>query len=186
MIGKKIADGAYSTFLQRITGDNNPDFFVLRYSAADLCVEDLFVIPKHFFTPEMVEKRKPLAANARRAGWVGCNILIEKIPDQGKIPIVKDHVPVEKDIVIKNVQKSTLLHTTNIESRGWLMDILNCINQMEGDTFTLAEVYEKEQIFHLKYPQNHNIRPKIRQQLQILRDKNFIEFLGQGVYRKLE
>jgi len=30
---------------------------------------------------------------------------------------------------------------------------------------------------------NHNIRPKIRQQLQILRDLGFLEFLGDGSYR---
>ena len=37
----------------------------------------------------------------------------------------------------------------------------------------------------LKYPQNHNIKPKIRQQLQFLRDKGIIAFLGSGHYQKL-
>lgn len=35
-----------------------------------------------------------------------------------------------------------------------------------------------------KHPQNHNIRPKIRQQLQILRDQGFVEFVERGLYRK--
>ncbi len=36
-----------------------------------------------------------------------------------------------------------------------------------------------------RHPQNNNIRPKIRQQLQVLRDKGVIEFLGRGLYRKI-
>ncbi|RJQ53985.1 MAG: restriction endonuclease, partial [Nitrospiraceae bacterium] len=31
-------------------------------------------------------------------------------------------------------------------------------------------------------PDNKHIRPKIRQQLQILRDKGIVEFKGQGRY----
>jgi len=34
-----------------------------------------------------------------------------------------------------------------------------------------------------KHPENHNVKAKIRQQLQYLRDKGVIEFLGRGHYR---
>jgi type II restriction enzyme len=33
------------------------------------------------------------------------------------------------------------------------------------------------------YPGNQNVRPKIRQQLQYLRDRGFIEFVSRGNYR---
>jgi type II restriction enzyme len=33
------------------------------------------------------------------------------------------------------------------------------------------------------HPANRNIRPKIRQQLQVLRDMGLVEFLGGGEYR---
>ena len=33
------------------------------------------------------------------------------------------------------------------------------------------------------YPGNHNVRPKIRQQLQVLRDRGWLEFVGRGRYR---
>ncbi|MBQ1398560.1 MAG: restriction endonuclease, partial [Clostridia bacterium] len=36
-----------------------------------------------------------------------------------------------------------------------------------------------------KHIHNNNIEAKIRQQLQILRDKGFIEFLERGHYRKI-
>jgi type II restriction enzyme len=35
------------------------------------------------------------------------------------------------------------------------------------------------------HPLNRNIRPKIRQQLQVMRDHGVLEFLGQGRYRIL-
>lgn len=88
-ITKKVNDGAYETMIQRITGNKNPDFLFMGYSKYMNAVDDLIIVPKHFFTPEVIEKRKPLAASARRAGWVGCNILLSEIPEQGKISIIK-------------------------------------------------------------------------------------------------
>ena len=65
------------------------------------------------------------------------------------------------------------------------MDILNCINKIDSITFSLEDIYSFEHELQNKYPQNHNVRPKIRQQLQLLRDKGFIGFLGNGTYRKV-
>ena len=64
-IGHKIADGAYDTFIQRLESDNNPDCLILSYNADVMCVENLWIIPKHFFVPSIVEKRKPLSGNAK-------------------------------------------------------------------------------------------------------------------------
>lgn len=46
--GVKIADGAYATFIQRINGDNNPDFFMLGYSLEKMTVENMVFVPKYF------------------------------------------------------------------------------------------------------------------------------------------
>ena len=51
----------------------------------------------------IVEKRKPLSPTARRAGWVGCNILISKIPKQGIIEIVKNGKVCDINDVIKYI-----------------------------------------------------------------------------------
>ena len=42
------------------------------------------MVPKHFFVPDIIEKRKPLAETARRAGWIGCNIVLKNIPNEGR------------------------------------------------------------------------------------------------------
>ena len=184
-LGHKITDGAYDTMIERITSNNNPDFFFMSYSKTVLEVIDFILIPKHFFVPDIVEKRKPLAPTARRAGWTGCNILIDKIPMQGRIAIVSNGKVQDMNDVVYKVNKSNQLETNDISTRGWLMDILNCVNKISSKTFTLSEIYEFEDILKLKHPRNNNIRPKIRQQLQFLRDKGFIEFLGNGRYVKV-
>lgn len=185
VLSKKINDGAYETMIQRITGNQNPDFLFMSYSSDDLEVKELMLIPKHFFVPDIIEKRKPLASTARRAGWIGCNILIEKVPEQGRIPIVVNGEICEINSVLGKVNKSRALEINDIHSRGWIMDILNCINRISTQFFALGDVYSFESELRRKHPENHNIRPKIRQQLQLLRDKGFIVFLGSGKYRKI-
>ena len=184
-LGHKINDGAYSTMIERITSNDNPDFFFMSYSKQELKVKDFVLIPKHFFVPDIIEKRKPLAPTARRAGWVGCNILIDKIPKQGRIDIISNGEIINIESVVNKVNKSNRLETKDIDGRGWLMDILNCVNKISSQLFTLEEIYKFEVMLHIKHPQNNNIKPKIRQQLQFLRDKGVIEFLGNGQYKKI-
>lgn len=183
-IGKKIIDGAYDTFIERITSNNNPDFFILSYNAEKMCVKDLWVIPKHFFIPEIIERRKPLADTAKRAGWIGCNILFDQIPVQGQIEMIKNSIPISKGTVIKNMLRASSLQIQNLEARGWLLDVLSCVNSIQKNHFMLEDVYKFEDQLAKRHPLNHNIKPKIRQQLQVLRDKEFITFLGNGHYRK--
>lgn len=183
--GRKINDGAYNTMISRIKSNNNPDFFFMSYSKEKMKVNDFIFIPKHFFVPEIIEKRKPLAQTAKRAGWTGCNILIDKIPEQGKINIVSNGELINVNSVVSSVNKSNRLEMKDIYARGWLLDVLNCVNKISSQVFTLEEMYQFESSLHIKYPQNNNIKPKIRQQLQLLRDKGFIEFLGYGKYKKI-
>ena len=62
---------------------------------------------------------------------------------------------------------------------------MNCVNNVHRDIFTLKEMYGFVDVLQELHQDNHNIEAKIRQQLQLLRDKSFIEFLGNGVYRKM-
>ncbi len=43
-------------------------------------------------------------------------------------------------------------------------------------------MYKFEKELYLKHPSNNNIKPKIRQQLQYLRDKGYLTFDGNGTY----
>ena len=183
-IGKKIADGAYDTFIQRIQDSTNPDFLFMSYCISDMSVHHLSFVPKFFFVPEIAEKRKPLGDRARRHGWVGCNILYDQIPIQGRVSIIKDAIVVDQKIVQDNVKRAFDLKVENLDSRGWFFDVLHCINAIKESEFTLSQVYQFEEVLEVKYKNNHNIRPKIRQQLQFLRNRGIIKFLGNGRYRK--
>ena len=182
-LGKKIADGAYSTMIERITSDSNPDLFLLQYSES-LSVTELLLIPRFFFVPDIIEKRKPLAATARRHGWIGCNILFGEIPQQGKISVIQNSRILDRQNVIQNYDRIKQLRTKSIDSRGWLLDVLSCINDIPKTEFNLSDVYGYVEVLQKKHINNNNVEAKIRQQLQFLRDKGFIEFLGKGQYRK--
>lgn len=60
-----------------------------------------------------------------------------------------------------------------------------CIDKIEGSEFTLEDMYRFESDLKNIFVKNNHIKEKIRQQLQILRDKEIIEFKGRGKYRKL-
>ena len=105
------------------------------------------------------------------------------MPRQGRVAIVKDGEPVHRDEVAHAMRVADALAVGSIEARGWLMDVLTCVNEIEGNEFLLVDVYAFEGRLQALHPDNHNVRPKIRQQLQVLRDRGVIEFLGRGRYR---
>ncbi len=113
----------------------------------------MWIVPKHFFVPEIVEKRKPLSATARRAGWTGSNILFDEIPIQGRISIIRNRVMLDKEAVISQVKRSTLLSATSVETRSWLFDVLNCVNKIQSQVFSLHDVYAFEEYLSEKHPQ---------------------------------
>ena len=178
-IGTKIVDGAYRTMIERIHSDKNPSFFFMNYR--DYAVENLLVIPKHFFIDNIIEKRNPLADSARRAGWIGCNILLNKIPESGRVYYVKHSKIIPRESVISEYNKTKFLQQP-LESRGWLLDVMNCVDDIKKRIFSLDEIYNYEKVLKLKHPDNKHIKDKIRQQLQFLRDKGYLEFKGDGKY----
>jgi type II restriction enzyme len=184
ILGTKVVNGAYRTMIERLQDSNNPNFFILSYDLRDFEVLNLFVIPKQFFVPEIIEKRKPLSPTARRAGWIGCNILLQNIPQVGKIFIVKNRHVEPKDKVLREWQKTLFLREEQgASAKGWLLDVMNCIETLGNKDFSLNEVYGFEELLSKKYPENLHIKDKIRQQLQVLRDKGYLEFIKRGRYR---
>lgn len=65
---------------------------------------------------------------------------------------------------------------------GWLELVYDAL---PDDEFTNQRVYEYESEFQRHYPENLNIRAKIRQQLQILRDMGLLEHMGPGRWWRL-
>lgn len=178
----KINDGAYDSMMKRIADIKSPHFFFLGYNK-NYSVENCFAVPNYLFQPSTIEKRKPLALTARRAGWTGCLILLDQIPNLGKIKLVENGKVIHPETVRSAWNKTKFLaESKSIETRGWILDILSCAEKLNS-SFSLNEMYAFESQLSAKYPKNKHVKDKIRQQLQLLRDKGFIEFVRPGHYR---
>ena len=182
-MGTKIVDGAYDTMIERLQSSHSPNFFLLNYDLDDYSIKNFLVIPKHFFVPGIIEKRKPLAPTAQRANWIGCNILLRGIPKAGKIFYVRDGKIEQKECVLSGWKKTLFLREEKeISAKGWLLDVMRYIEKIGKQDFALDEVYGFEDELGYLHPENKHIKDKIRQQLQILRDKGYLDFVSRGQY----
>jgi type II restriction enzyme len=177
-----IPDGAYSSMLESIRSQTVPSLLYLRYSG-DLNVTDLFAVPRQFFLESVLVQRKPLAATARRAGWVGCNILWNCFPQDARIPVVADSVPSEKGIIRSKYQALLPFGEQTLLARGWTLEVFRHLRVRYESNFSIEDAYALEPLLAQIYPGNNNIRPKIRQQLQVLRDMGLVVFQGGGTYK---
>jgi type II restriction enzyme len=64
----------------------------------------------------------------------------------------------------------------------WKADVLSVIRNhwSVGEPFTLTDLYRFEEALIQAHPENRNVRPKIRQALQDLRDNRMVEFVDDG------
>jgi len=169
--------------MARLSDASSPDFFFLTYDVQSSCVTNFFAVPTYFLDSTIIEKRKPLSPDARRAGWIGCNIVMNRIPEVGKVFYVRNREILERSAIIETWGRTTFLRReTSLEARGWALEVLRIIQSLNVPEFTLQRMYEFETQLKHRFPRNNFIRPKIRQQLQVLRDAGLIVFKGRGRY----
>lgn len=90
--------------------------------------------------------------------------------------IINDELNTKTNISMSNITKSL---------SSWKKSVLEIVNSIEEIQFSLADVYEKEEILKILYPNNNTIRDSIRRNLQELRDLGLVRFLGNGRYEKI-
>jgi len=162
--------------------DRTPNLFLLRYTLPELMVRDVLLIPHFVFSLSFLEERKPLSANADRAGWVGCNFLLDRIPPDARIAVIAEGKPAAKSSVRRAYDRLRPLGKLKVEKRGWTLDVLQVVRSLNKTDFTLPELYAHADTLAKLHPRNAHVRDKIRQQLQVLRDLGFLHFLGAGSY----
>lgn len=183
--GRKVVDGSHKTMKEKLYSNRIPSFCFLAYSPMHV-VTEFFIVPGSLLTYEMIEMRKPLNNTARRAGWIGCNILLERMPSIAKVFYVRDGHSLLGSDIRTNWRKALSLQHERINMKGWLLQVMRCIERIPTDLFQIDDVYAYEDELKEIYPQNNNIRAKIRQQLQLLRDRGLLEFYGDGRYKRLK
>jgi len=181
-LGSRIVDAAYSEMKRAILEDRTPNLFVLHYDLDLWAVRTVLLVPHFAFTLSSLEKRPPLAATARRAGWVGCNILLDKIPPYARIRVIDDGKAHSAKEVRRAYQRLRPLEKLQVEKRGWTLDVLQVVQSLGNAEFTLADVYGHAAALARLHPKNLHVREKIRQQLQVLRDLRLLDFLAPGHY----
>lgn len=181
--GQRILDAAHAAMLRAIHENRTPNLWALHYDPFAWRVQNLLLIPAYAFSASAIEKRKPLSHSARRAGWVGCNIVLSLIPEDARIRVVAGGVPSSPGRVRREYRRLAPLAKLDAEARGWTLDVLNAVRSLGKEYFTLSEVYAFDTHLSRLHPANRHVRPKIRQQLQILRDMGIVDFLGGGDYR---
>jgi len=185
-IGQSITDGAYRAMMEAIREDRAPSHFFLHYeicgsrresaqtsppefqmepidigchgSGEEIwLVRNLLVVPYFAFPPSAIIKRPPLAASARRAGWIGCNFDLSRIPAEARIQIVRtvkrsgtgfqpvselkrkkyeDRQDACPTIIVPPAEVRAQFRRVkpfanfSVEQRGWMLDVLNIVRRI--------------------------------------------------------
>ena len=181
-ISSRIVDSSHQVMIDAIMRNQAPNLMILHYARNVWDVQDLILVPRHLLSVSAIEKRKPLSPSARGAGWVGCNIVLDRLPSAGRIFAVRRGRTIDPSVVRSEWKRFSFAKNLNYAGRTWIADVLTCVEAIGRSAFTLNEVYQFEEELSRLHPENRNIRPKIRQQLQVLRDRGIIRFRSPGDY----
>ena len=195
-IGDSITDGAYAAMMNAIRHDELPSFYFMQYDLVTWSVRNLLLVPHFAFPPSAIVKRPPLSSTARRAGWVGCNFNLSRIPADARISVVTESRISPAVEVRDRFKRVKPLKEISVTQRGWTLDVLNVVRRLSltrpaghplpsdgRGTFTTAEVYAFTCELEKLHPDNKHIKDKIRQQLQVLRDAGLLLHIGRGEWR---
>jgi type II restriction enzyme len=181
-IGDRIVDAAYEAMRRAILEDRTPNLYALHYERASWRVRNLILVPHFAFSISAIEAREPLAVHARRAGWVGCNIVLKNIPPDARIKLISEGISAPPHSVRESFQRLKPLEELSPKERGWTLDVLRVVRSLGKTEFSNRDVYEFTSQLEKLHPNNRHIRDKIRQQLQVLRDRGFLVQVERGVW----
>ena len=115
-------------------------------------IQSLTVIHSSFLTPWVIEQRPPLGEHARRAGWVGCNIRLDRIPLDGEIKLIDGGTAFPREDIRRKFQRFLPLAGFSAEQRGWTTLTLKIARSLDSSTFSLSDLYAREREFTAVYP----------------------------------
>ncbi len=186
---KKIAGGSYEKAIKAIE-DKPMHLFVLKYSE-DFTITNFLVVPKYFFTKDVILKRAK--ALKGRPNYYMSDIDFSAIPESWKIHYINNWTYKTRTEILNEWNKVKFLEKVKDrkwdekwEAKGWILDIMLCIEKLNKKEFHLKELDIFVDELKIKHPYNNNIKDKVRQKLQVLRDRWYLEFIDwRGNYKIL-
>jgi type II restriction enzyme len=171
--------------MRRIRAAEAPALMLMHYQQ-DWSVQRLIAIHPVFLTPSVVRKRpKPhLRPKTLKPYWM-CDLDLTRIPPDGKIVIVGDGAERQRAETRRAFRESMRFGDVPLRKRGWAALVLAYVRKIDKAEFSLKDLYAYEAAMHAAYPKNSHVRPKIRQQMQVLRDLGYVQFLDRGHYQIL-
>jgi type II restriction enzyme len=155
-IGRRILDAAFGAMMRAINEDRTPNLFALHYDRKSWLVKNLILIPHFALSASAIEPRKPLGVAARRAGWVGCFIVLEKIPPDARIHLVREGVVEPSSRVRHSYSRLRPLEDVPVEERGWMLDVLRVVHGLGKKQFTNSDVYQFTPELEKLHPENRH------------------------------
>jgi type II restriction enzyme len=180
----KLTGADYDTEVASVLSGNHPSLILVRYTMATMRVSDVQFIHRSCITRSCITPRKPLKAGAQRAGWQGFMLDLGRIPSAARVDLLRAGQTTPRGDVIQKWNAIQGMLGVRPQHRGWTADVLKVVEKL-GSTFRLEEVYAFDKDLARLHPENRNLRPKIRQQLQKLRNMRLLRFQGTGLYARL-
>ncbi len=179
----KIMDAGYDAMMRAIRADRTPNLVLLHYEKPQWTIRNLFLVPHFAFSESSIEKRNPLRDTAERHGHVLCNIVLKNIPIDAKIPLITNGVVSSPIKIRAHFKRLKPLKEIGVKQRGWTLDVLNAIHRLGKKEFTTTDTYVLIRELEKLHPDNHRVREKIRQQLQVLRERNLLLHVDRNRWR---
>lgn len=173
--GALVRDAAYRPWIDSIDKGTTPNLLLMKYDLNHFKVDHLEVIPSFFIRGSCLKSW----LLSTRPHYEMCSIHIAMVGPDARIKIVERGEAKHPGEVQERYRSFAWMKHVDRRTRGWTADVLRCIRHLKKADFTLQEVYSYETELGKLHPENRFVRPKIRQQLQILRDQGFLHFGAQ-------
>jgi len=112
----------------------------MHYDLTAWTVRDVIRVAHFAFSLSVVECRAPLPATARRAGWIGCNILLGQIPQHAPIPIVTNGEFQSRGKIREAYKSLRPLEKLKVEKPGWTLGVLIVVRSLGKIELKLPEL----------------------------------------------
>jgi type II restriction enzyme len=177
-----VPDGAYSKMIECILASKTPTFLLMRYTRLRN-VLDVTAVHRTLVTSDAVRRRNPTLPKGRSKEWIGCDIILREVPPEARIGVIRDEQFLSKSGVRARFAAIASLDQAKAEDRSWTVAVLNELHRMKRTEFTTEDAYQLIEPLAAKFPDNHHVAEKIRQQLQILVKRRLLVRVRRGLYR---